>query len=234
MSVETGDTGVVEAEKSKGFRAIHVLWIVLGTILITAAVTFWAVRTYIYAHDFKPVELSSKEHLQLNTKLQALGYTPAPQAPSADQPESDSQWLRPERYEESEDAPRALFFTERELNGLLANNKDLAKKLAVDLSDDMVSARLLVHVDPDFPFLGGKTLRVSAGVEAAFKNQRPVIKLRGVSIMGIPIPNAWLGGLKNVDLIGEFGDANGFWHSFAQGVEDIQVEDGRLKITLKK
>ncbi|WP_419639891.1 hypothetical protein [Thiolapillus sp.] len=127
-----------------------------------------------------------------------------------------------------------MFFTERELNGLLANNRDLAKKLAVDLSDDMVSARLLVHVDPDFPILGGKTLRVSAGVEAAFHDKRPVIRLRGVSVMGIPVPNAWLGGLKNVDLIGEFGDAGGFWAAFAEGVKDIQVEDGRLKISLKE
>jgi hypothetical protein len=220
-------------KKAGGLKGIHVLWIVLGTILITAAITFWAVRTYIYAHDFKPVELSSKEQQQLNGKLQLLGYTPAPVAPTADKPETDSQWLRPERYDDTH-GKRELFFTERELNGLLANNKDLARKLAVDLSDDMVSARLLVHVDPDFPILGGKTLRVSAGVEAAFHDKRPVIKLRGVSIMGIPIPNAWLGGLKNVDLIGEFGDAGGFWHSFAEGVEDIQVEDGRLKISLKE
>ena len=221
-------------EESKGgFRAIHVLWIVLGTILVTAAVTFWAVRTYIYAHDFKPVELSQKEQQQLEGKLRLLGYQPEPSAPSADRKETDEQWLRPEPYQE-QGGRHALFFTERELNGLLANNRDLARKLAVDLADDMVSARMLVHVDPDFPLLGGKTLRVSAGVEAAFRNGRPVIKLRGVSIMGVPIPNAWLGGLKNVDLISEFGDANGFWKAFADGVEDIQVEDGRLKITLKE
>ncbi|WP_456413859.1 hypothetical protein [Thiolapillus sp.] len=231
--METDNTYPEEDKKPRGFRGVHVLWIVLGTVLLTAAVTFWAVRTYIYAQDFQPVELSSKEQQQLNSKLRILGYEPAPAAPVADKAESDEQWLRPERYDESR-GKRELFFTERELNGLLANNKDLAKKLAVDLSDDMVSARLLVHVDPDFPLLGGKTLRVSAGVEAGFRDERPVIKLRGVSVMGIPVPNAWLGGLKNVDLIGEFGDAGGFWHSFAQGVKDIQVEDGRLKISLKE
>ncbi len=221
-------------EESKGgFRAIHVLWIVLATILVTAAVTFWAVRTYIYAHDFKPVELSQKEQRQLEGKLRRLGYQPQPSAPPADRKETDEQWLRPEPYQE-QGGNHALFFTERELNGLLANNRDLARKLALDLSDDMVSARMLVHVDPDFPLLGGKTLRVSAGVEAAFHDGRPVIRLRGVSVMGVPIPNAWLGGLKNVDLISEFGDANGFWKAFADGVEDIQVEDGRLKITLKE
>ncbi|WP_456373367.1 hypothetical protein [Thiolapillus sp.] len=226
--------GTEEKEQGKGgFRARHVLWIVLGTILITAAVTFWAVRTYIYAHDFKPVELSQKEQQQLDGKLRLLGYQPGPAAPGADRNESDQQWLRPERYQE-QGGKHALFFSERELNGLLANNRDLARKLAVDLSDDMVSARMLIHVDPDFPILGGKTLRVSAGVEAGFHDDRPLIKLRGVSVMGVPIPNAWLGGLKNVDLISEFGDANGFWKAFADGVEDIQVEDGKLKITLRE
>jgi hypothetical protein len=52
--------------------------------------------------------------------------------------------------------------------------------------------------------------------------------------MGIPIPNAWLGGLKNIDLISEFGDRNGFWSAFADGVEDIRVEEGQLKIQLKE
>ncbi|RLC98833.1 MAG: arginine N-succinyltransferase, partial [Chloroflexota bacterium] len=62
----------------------------------------------------------------------------------------------------------------------------------------------------------------------------PRVVLRGVSVMGVPIPNAWLGGLKNVDLIGEFGDEQGFWSGFSQGVEDIRVEDGELRIKLKE
>ena len=100
--------------------------------------------------------------------------------------------------------------------------------------NDLISARLLVPVDQDFPILGGKTLRVSAGVEMAFRNAKPVVILKGVSIMGIPIPNAWLGGLKNIDLISEFGDESGFWKRFAGGVENIRVEEGHLKIKLKE
>lgn len=231
--METINTSPEEGTRKRGFRGIHVLWIVLGTVLVTAAATYWAVRTYVYAHDFEPVELSHQEQQQLQGKLRQLGYQPAAPDPSMDRKETDEQWLRPERYAE-QTGKQALFFTERELNGLLANNPDVARKLAVDLSDDMVSARMLIHMDPDFPLLGGKTLRVSAGVEAGFYSGRPALKLRGVSVMGVPIPNAWLGGLKNVDLISEFGAADGFWKAFADGVENIQVEDGRLKITLKE
>ncbi len=220
----------------RGLRGIHVVWIVLATILVTAAVTFWLVRTYIYAKDFKPVELSIKEQQTLDSKLRVLGYEPAAsgsETASGAAPESDEKWLRPERYNEV-GAERAVSFSERELNAMVAKNRDLAKKLAVDLGDDLVSARLLVPVDPDFPFLGGKTLRVSAGVEMAFRNAKPVVVLKGVSVMGIPIPNAWLGGLKNIDLISEFGDQDGFWKGFADGVDNIRVEEGQLKIHLKE
>jgi hypothetical protein len=89
-------------------------------------------------------------------------------------------------------------------------------------------------VDPDFPILGGKTLRVSTGMELAFREARPVVILKGVSIMGIPIPNAWLGGLKNIDLVNEFGDQQGFWAGFAEGVENMRVVEGELKIKLKE
>lgn len=52
----------------------------------------------------------------------------------------------------------------------------------------------------------------------------PVIILRGVSIWGVSIPNAWLGNMKNIDLIQEFGSDRGFWKGFADGVEEIEVK----------
>jgi hypothetical protein len=234
MSLETQE--LENPSRGGGFRGIHIVWIVLATIVVTVAVTFWVVRTFVYAKDFKPVELSVNEQQALDAKLKALGFEPGPRAGSQASPvpsETDEQWLRSERYSEA-GARREVGFSERELNAMVANNRDLAKKLALDLGDDLVSARLLVPVDQDFPILGGKTLRVSTGVEMAFRDAKPVVVLKGVSIMGIPIPNAWLGGLKNIDLISEFGDQNGFWSAFADGVEGIRVEEGQLKVQLKE
>jgi hypothetical protein len=120
------------------------------------------------------------------------------------------------------------------MNALLAKNTDLAQKLAIDLADNLVSAKLLIPLEEDFPVLGGKTLRFNAGVGMAYQNGRPIIILKGISIMGIPIPNAWLGGLKNIDLVNEFGVDPGFWRSFSEGVEHIQVTDGQINIKLKE
>ena len=224
-----------ESVSKRGIRGVHILWIILGTILLTAAVTYWTLRTYIYAKDFKPVTLNANEAQTLDLKLKILGYEPEGSAPNDTSSinAADQAWLKPERYSEA-GAQHDVDFNERELNALLAKNTDLAKKLAVDLSDDLVSARLLLPVDRDFPVLGGKTLRLSAGVELAYRDAKPIVVLKGVSVMGIPIPNAWLGGLKNIDLIQEFGDSQGFWSSFSAGVDNIHVAEGKLKIRLKE
>ena len=221
-----------------GLRWTHVLLIVLLTIGLTAGITYWVVRTYVYARDFTPVVLKPEERRILDEKLRQIGYTPdtgspaLPSAPARSEFDSDGR-LKPEPYSE-EGASREVKFSERELNALLASNTDMARRLAIDLSDKLVSARLLVPVDPDFPVLGGKTVRVNAGVEMAYANGRPIVILKGVSVMGVPVPSAWLGGLKNIDLVREFGDRQGFWQAFADGVDEIKVDEGQLVVKLKE
>ena len=224
----------LDATRKQGLSGLQVFAIVSLTILVTAGFTYWVLSTYIFAKEFKTVTLSSAEEQVLEEKLQVLGLDleAAPTAAVAD--EFDSQGnLQPQRYSE-EGARRDVSFSERELNALLANNTDLARKVAIKLSDDLVSARMLMPMDPDFPILGGKTLRASAGVELAYREGRPVVIIKGVSIWGVPVPNAWLGNVKNIDLVGEFGADRGFWKSFADGVQNIRVEDGQLRVQLKE
>lgn len=215
----------------------HVLLIILLTIVITITCTYWILKTYIFTTAFTPVALNAKEESKLQAKLHALGYQPEFSTFSTHKEQSDeidgSGFLKPEPYSE-ENAPREISFTERELNALLAKNTDLAQKLAIDLADNLVSAKLLMPLEEDFPVLGGKTLRFNAGIGMTYQNNKPVIILKGISIMGIPIPNAWLGGIKNIDLVSEFGIDPGFWKSFSEGVDDIQVVDGQINIKLKE
>jgi len=131
--------------------------------------------------------------------------------------------LTPEVYME-DDSKRRIELTERELNSLLAKNTDLAEPLVVDLSDDRASIKLLIDIDPDFPFFGGKTLKVSGGTEVSYLNDSPVVIMQGVSVWGVPVPDACLGGLKNIDPVKEFGHTEGLWKTLAEGIEDIRVE----------
>ena len=221
-----------------GFSGKQVFGFIALAMLLTAGATFWLIRTYLYAPEFKPVELSQKEQSRLDDKLVNLGLRPAEIMPRANRVQPRDQFdsngrLIAQRYTE-EGASREIKLTERELNALLAGNADLARRFAIDLSSNLASAILLVPVDPEFPIMGGKTLRVSAGLELDYRAGQPVVILRGVSVMGVPIPNAWLGNLKNVDLVDQFGGDAGFWSGFAAGVDSIEISDGELKIQLKE
>lgn len=223
MSTEV--TVPAPAGEKRGPRWTHVLLIVLATIVVTVGITYWVLATWVFVKEFKPVQLNAREEQVLNSKLRAIGY-------QVDELDAQGN-LKPEPYSEV-GARREVSFSERELNAMLARNTDLAHKLAIDLSDELVSAKLLIPLEPDFPMLGGKTLRVNAGVEMAYRESRPIVILKGVSVMGVPIPNAWLGNLKNVDLVNEFGADRGFWKSFSEGVDNIRVEEGQMKIKLRE
>jgi hypothetical protein len=236
------DNSVTAKLNEKRFGGLQVFGLIVVTVIITAGVTILVFKTYFFPSEFKPVTLNPHEEQVLTTKLEKLDsigidvnlhrkdVRNKPSKPDRFDPSSN---LEPQPYSEK-GIKREINLTERELNALLAKNTDLARKLAIDLSDDLVSAKLLLPVDEDFPVLGGKTLRVRTGVAFTYDKAKPVVILKGITIMGVPIPNAWVGGIKNIDLVKEFGAEKGFWKTFSDGIEDIKVAEGLLKIKLKE
>lgn len=238
-------SGKSQAGKSLGCLPIFGLLIL--TIAVTIGATVWVIQSQLFTRSFKPVELSNSEQQTLEEKLDALTSETSASSASLSAVDADTQAeqdtltfedtdtqseeLQPEVYVE-DDSKRRIELTERELNALLAKNTDLGEQLVVALTDNAASLKLLINVDPDFPFIGGKTLKVSGGTELSYRNDRPVIIMKGVSVWGVPVPNAWLGDLKNIDLVQEFGSSDGFWKSVADGIEDIRIENGKLKIQL--
>jgi len=231
---------MVDQTKKKGFSGMQVLGIVVLVMVLTIVGTIFAARAWLFPKPFTPVVLSQQEETRLEEKLQQFemparltGNILTADNKNNGEKKLANGSLKAEAYSE-EGASRTITLSERELNALLAKNTDLAGKLAIDLGDDLVSAKLLIPVDPDFPMLGGKTLRVRAGVELAYREARPVVKIRGISIMGVPVPSVWMGGLKNIDLIEQFGTDEGFWKIFSDGVDSITVQDGQLQVQLKE
>ncbi len=221
------------AAKSQ-FGWLKILGIVVVATTIATAVAVWAVTHYVFPKEFKPVTLSAQEEQALNQKLDRLETIQKPQSKRKQpQPETSDAPLEAEIYSET-GVSREIILSEKELNALLAKNTDLAKKLAIDLSDDLASAKLLLPLDEDLPFLGGQTLKVAAGLALAYREGKPMVALTGISIWGVPLPNAWLGNIKNVDLVREYGDKDGFWSAFAAGIEDINIAEGSMRIKLKE
>ena len=213
---------------------LKILGIVVVASVISTLVAIGVVYLYLFPGAFKPVTLSASEEQVLESKLEQLGSVQRSRVLHQDREQMEGKEdLQPERYNET-DANREIILTERELNSLLAKNTDLASKLSIDLSQDLASAKLLIPLDEEFPLLGGKTLKVTAGLELAYKNEKPIVALRGISLWGVPIPNAWLGNIKHVDLVQEFRDQKGFWAAFSDGVAEMEISDGQLRVKLKE
>jgi hypothetical protein len=228
VNIKEDNNSVASKMAKKRFGCLQVFGLVAIAVLITAGVSILVFKTYFFPSEFKPVNLDSQEEKVLAEKFENLDSMVA----GVSSQKNDA-LTEPAPYSE-EGIKREIGFTERELNGLLAKNTDLAKKLAIDLSDDLISVKLILPVDEDFPIIGGKIIRLRSGVVFTYTNDKPVVILKGITIMGVPIPNAWLGGIKNIDLIEKFETDQGFWKTFSDGVEDIRVEEGLLKIKLKE
>lgn len=230
---------IQQNEGKKRYSGTQVLGIIALVMILTAGLTLVGAWFLLHPRPFTPVVLSQKEQHQLQAKLDRMEAATGVAAPPVGRQRGTAEEytasgrLRPEAYSE-EGASREVSFSEREVNALIATNTDLADKVAVDLSRDLVSLKMLVPLEPDFPFIGGKVLRVRAGMEIAYREGRPVVKLKGISLMGVPLPNAWLGGMKNVDLVREFSGEQGFWKAFADGVASISVAEGTLAIVMKE
>ena len=224
------DINANEPGPKKRLSGIKLFFLVIGIAVVTSILTVWLFTLYFFPKQFKPVELSKSESQALSEKLDRLD--PATRA-KIRPGEKGGPGLTPEKYIEDE-ASRHITFSERELNALVAKNTDLAEKFAIDLSDNLASARLILPLDPDLPLFGGKTLKLNAGLELRYENAKPVVMLRGISLWGAPLPNSWIGGIKNIDLVKEFGGESGFWKTFSEGIEFIRVEEGKLSVQLKE
>ncbi len=214
----------------------RVVGILAAGFIVVALLSAWWIKSNLYASPFSPTKLNEKEQQVLTAKLDRLQRGGESDRKllrvEAAEPKGGGR-LAPEPYTE-EGARRELRITEKELNALIAKDEETARRVAIALTSDLVSLKLVIPVEEDFPVLGGKTLRLNCGITLRQEAGKPVVALRGVSMGGVPIPNAWLGGIKNVDLVREFGGQGGFWDLFSKGVEDIKVLDGSLLVRLKE
>jgi hypothetical protein len=233
MENKTKNSSEPAARKFR-FSFLQVMGIVALVMIMTALLTAWWVKHYIYASKFTPTVLTAKEQKTLESKLVKLGESTKKESVMAKKKRPDKEnHLEPEAYSE-EGAEREIRLTEKELNALIAKDPEVAQHVAIDLSDNLISVKLVIPIDKEAPVLGGKTLRLNLGVILAYEKERPVVALKGVSLSGIPVPNAWLGNLKNKNLVKEFGDETGFWKLFSDGVADLKVKDGHILIKLKE
>ena len=122
---------------------------------------------------------------------------------------------------------KVLKLTEREINGLLNANTDLGKSVRLEFATDAINAYVAVPIPQDFPIGGGKMFRARGSFRVSLGNDAtPYAILEDITVFGLSLPKAWLGGLKGENLIGQaMGERNG--KPVFQGIKSLRVEPGR-------
>lgn len=206
----------------------------LLVIVAAVVITIWWIQRPI-----KPVVLSAQEKAAVEEKLQHIGggKTPASTpsrtakagAPSA-VAATDTNQAQDRAYVPGS---KVLKLTEREINGLLNANTDLAKTVRLEFARDAINAYLAVPIPQDFPIGGGQIFRARGRFRVSLGNdEKPYAILEDVTVFGLSLPKAWLGGLKGENLIGQaMGERNG--KPVFQGIKSLRVEPGTLVLEVE-
>jgi len=240
------------AAKRRGclFYGCGALAAVALVIVATVLITLWWVQRPI-----KPVVLSPPEKAVVEQKLQQLGGGSAPATVPAkpDQPPLAAK-REAEAAEPSAIAPvpaagtdasekrgrpyvpgsKTLKLTEREINGLLNANTDLGRSVRLEFAQDAVQAYLAVRIPRDFPIGGGKMFRARGRFLLSLGNGgEPYAVLEDLTVLGLSLPKAWLGGLKGQNLIGRaMGERDG--SPVFNGIKSLRVEPGTLVLEVEE
>lgn len=206
-----------------GFLALMLI------VVATVGITIWWIQRPI-----KPVVLTPAEKAVVDDKLQHLGGTGGYRPDRPGRPESRERSFPVDSVPKLKPDPtyvpgsRELRLTERELNGLLNLNTDLGQTVRLELVRNAINAYIAVPIPQDFPIGGGKMFRARARFLLSLgKDEKPYAVLEDVTVFGLSLPKAWLGGIKGENLI---ADAVGS-HDGApalRGIKGLHVVSGAL------
>ena len=129
---------------------------------------------------------------------------------------------------------RTLVITAKEINAYLAS-QNLGETLKVDLGHDSISATMLVPIPADagLPLLSGTTLRLSMSLAAMMDaNKKVALEVRDVRLGGMPMPNAWLGNIKGVNLADENLEQDPALQRFLAGIQSLKITPAGLHVVL--
>jgi hypothetical protein len=208
----------------------------LLVIAASVAITIWWIQRPI-----KPVVLSAKEKAAVEQKLERVSREDT-RAPAGDR--GATAGGPPPVTGSGTDVAQGLDrvylpgakvvkLTEREINGLLNANTDLGKSVRLEFARDAINAYVAVPIPKDFPIMGGRMFRARGRFLLSVGNgATPYAILEDVTVFGVSLPKAWLGGVKGENLIGQaMGERNG--KPVLRGIKSLRVEPGVLVLELE-
>jgi len=202
-------------------------WLVLaflaGGLCAAAATAVWYQR--YFAASLQPVRLAAAESRSLEAKLHlletaGLGLTPG--AALAAGP--------------SGEAERTLSVSGREINAFLAE-RGLGENFQVELARDLLHLTTVVPIPADsgLPLLAGTTLRVRLSLAVMADVAGGLhFSIRDVRLGGVPLPDAWLGEIKGVNLLDQNLNQDPAVQRLLNGIRDLEVHPDGIRLRLRE
>lgn len=215
-------TGAPASGGSWKKKMLIVLAVILVCCGLTAAATAWWVKRNVYASPLHPVSLTQAEQKVFDEKIGVL--TGASEAPKDGK--------TPEQR--AAEAKRTLVVTDKEINAFLAK-QGIGEQVKVELTDGNIEATALVPVDKDVPLFGGKILRLKLALTGKMgEDQKPAFRVTDISLGGVPLPNAWLGDLKGVNLLASNVESDPVVKRFLAGIREFEIKGGSIRVLLNE
>lgn len=197
---------------------------VMLVVIATVAITLWWIQRPI-----KPVTLTETERAAVHEKLRRLGGAPGDRSTTT-LPRDSAPSLEIEHAYVP--GSKELRLTERELNGLLNANTELGETVRLELAQDAINAYLAVPIPQDFPVGGGRIFRARGRFLLSLSNDSPYAVLEDVTLFGLSLPKAWLGGLKGENLIADVaGKRNGA--PVLRGIKSLRIVPGAFVLQVE-
>lgn len=194
-------------------------------VVATVALTVWWLQRPI-----KPVVLSAAEKAAVEAKVEYLTGGTHSNATFAATAATGATAIADPQYQPGE---KVLTLTDRELNGLLNANTEFGDNVRLEFGRDAINAYFAVPVPQDSPIAAGRMIRARGRFSLSLSNGAvPRAVLEDVTVFGLSLPKAWLGGLKGENLLSNaMGKEDGT--DLFPGIKNLRIVPGALVIEVR-
>lgn len=192
--------------------------------LIAGGGAYWWFKRHLDARALEPVRLAEAEARAFEAKLQTLAAAGESVATPGSEPGSATA------------DERTLQISGREINAFLAE-RGLGENIRVELARDLLHIAMIVPIPADsgLPLLAGANLRLRFSLDAACDPQAgPRFAIRDVRLGGVPLPDAWLGGIKGLNWVDQNLNQDPGVQRFLSGIQDLEVRPEGIRLRLRE
>jgi hypothetical protein len=203
-----------------------------GTLCALALVTVATVVLTVWwlQRPLKPVVLSAAEKAAVEAKLQSLNDAANASHPSGASAVAGANVVPDPPYQPG---TNVFTLTDREINGLLNANTEFGQNIRLEFGRDAINAYFAVPIPQDSPIAGGRMIRARGRFSLSLSNgSAPRAVLEDITVFGLSLPKAWLGGLKGENLLSDvMGKEDGA--PLFPGIKNLRLQPGALVIEVQ-